>query len=74
MTERLAPPEYLRQLPAGTTLALLGRHKPMRLHSPGWYQDRGLRALIDADTAAQYDAEFTEPRRSGRRLRTARAS
>jgi type IV secretion system protein VirD4 len=44
---RLAPVEYIRQLPSETAICLYGRYPPMRLHTKAWFQDRRMRSLVD---------------------------
>jgi len=70
--ERVAPPEWLRRLREGTAIVLTGSTKPMRLRIPGWFEDPELRAQIDPEVAAAFDAQFAPPvppssRRLGRR-------
>jgi type IV secretory pathway TraG/TraD family ATPase VirD4 len=56
--EPVAPVEWLRRLPAGEAIVLTGRHKPMRLRVPGWWEDGELRRLVDPRVAAAFDARF----------------
>ena len=56
--ERVAPPEYLRQLPDGTSIVILGRFKPIRLNMVGWYQDKALRGRVNKDTAKAFDRVY----------------
>jgi type IV secretion system protein VirD4 len=56
--EPVAPVEWLRRLPDGEAIVLTGRHKPMRLRAPGWYEDPALRALVDPRVAAAFDRQF----------------
>jgi type IV secretory pathway TraG/TraD family ATPase VirD4 len=51
--ERLAPLDYLRQLPADTALVLYGRLPPLRLKTRGYWQQSDLAPLITEP--------FTEP-------------
>jgi len=50
--EPVAPVEWLRRLPDGEAIVLTGRHKPMRLRVPGWYEDPALREMVDPRVAA----------------------
>jgi len=52
---RVAPPEYLRQLPSGTAVVLYGREPVMRLHTTAWYQDRTLRAMAGPPPPGSYE-------------------
>lgn len=56
--EPLAPPEYLRQLPAGSALVIIGRRKPMRTRVSGWYESPRLRSRIPGPVAAAFDAQY----------------
>jgi type IV secretion system protein VirD4 len=61
---RVAPVEYLRQLPADVAVVLYGREPPMRLRATAWYQDPTLRRMCDPDAAAAADEAARTPRRS----------
>ena len=52
---RLAPVEYLRQLPPDTAVLLYGRAPALRLTTTPWYTDPALRRLVDPDAAARSD-------------------
>jgi type IV secretory pathway TraG/TraD family ATPase VirD4 len=52
---RVAPVEYLRQLKDGSAIVLYGRLPAMRLRTTPWFQDRGLRQLVDPDAARVSD-------------------
>lgn len=56
--ERLAPVSWLRQLAAGTGIALTGRAKPVRLALPGWWETPELLALIEPTVRDRYNAMF----------------
>jgi type IV secretion system protein VirD4 len=50
---RLAPVEYLRQLPPDTAVVLYGRLPPLRVRTTPWWSDRELRAMVrEVDGAA----------------------
>lgn len=61
--ERVAPPEYLRQLPDDTAIVVLGRFKPIRLTMVGWYEDKTLRARVNAQTAQSFDRVYAGAKR-----------
>lgn len=61
--ERVAPPEYLRQLPDDTAIVVLGRFKPIRLTMVGWYDDKTLRARVNPQTAQSFDRVYAGARR-----------
>jgi hypothetical protein len=44
---RLAPVEYLRQLPPDTAVVLYGRLPPLRVRTTPWWSDRHLRAMVE---------------------------
>lgn len=72
VSEPLAPIEWLRLRPRGTGIVISTQFKPIRVRMRGWYQDPALRALVDPDVAAAFDAQFapsetTQPSRRGRR-------
>jgi type IV secretion system protein VirD4 len=48
---RLAPVEYLRQLPPDTAVVLYGRLPPIRVRTTPWWSDRSLRAMVEAPDA-----------------------
>jgi hypothetical protein len=54
----VAPVEWLRRLPTGEAIVLTGRHKPMRLRVPGWWEDAELRSLVDPRVAGAFDRQF----------------
>jgi len=68
---RLAPVEYLRQLPADVAVVLYGREPPMKLRTTAWYQHPTLRAMVDpgAAAAAQTAARTGQRTRRSRVLR-----
>jgi len=43
---KVAPVEYLRQLPAGSAVVLYGREPALRLHTTAWFDDPALRRLV----------------------------
>ena len=70
---RVAPVEYLRQLPADTAVVLHGRDPVLRLHTTPWWDDPQLRALVDPAAAAAADKAAQPTRTAGsRRLRVPR--
>ena len=70
---RVAPVEYLRQLPADTAVVLHGRDPVLRLHTTPWYADPALRALVDPAAAEAADKAAQPTRTAGsRRLRVPR--
>ncbi len=44
---RLAPVEYLRQLPPDAAVVLYGRLPPLRVRTTPWWSDRHLRAMVE---------------------------
>lgn len=52
---RLAPVEYLRQLPADAAVVLYGSAPPIRLTTIPWYVDPHLRRLVGPEAAAESD-------------------
>jgi len=60
---RVAPVEYLRQLPPDVAVVLYGREPPMKLRTTAWYQDPTLRVMVDPTAAAAaHAAARTSPR------------
>ncbi len=59
----VAPPAWLRRLPADQAIVISGRYPAIRLYVPGWFEDRGLRKLVDPEVAAQFDAMFQTRRK-----------
>lgn len=53
---RLAPPEYLRQLPPNAGVLLYGRAPPILLTTTPWYADPALRRLVDRAAAAESES------------------
>jgi type IV secretion system protein VirD4 len=45
---KVAPVEYLRQLPAGSAVVLYGREPALRLHITAWFDDPALRRLVES--------------------------
>lgn len=43
---KVAPVEYLRQLPAGSAVVLYGREPALRLNTTAWFDDPALRRLV----------------------------
>ena len=56
--ETVAPPHWLRRLDAGTAITLTGTAKPIWHEVRGWFEDQRLRARVDPDVAAAFDAQF----------------
>jgi type IV secretion system protein VirD4 len=65
---RLAPVEYLRQLPPDTAVLLYGRAPALRLTTTPWYAQQSLRRLVPAEAAAESD-QAASAAHPGRRLR-----
>ena len=68
-SERLAPPQYIRELEEGMALAVVGNRKPMRLETRAWFEDDRLRARVAPKIAASYDAAFAPAAIGGRQRR-----
>jgi len=47
---RLAPVEYLRQVPSDSAVVLYGRAPVIRLRTKAWYDDPALRRMVGSDT------------------------
>jgi type IV secretion system protein VirD4 len=58
---RLAPVDYLRQVPSDTAVVLYGRAPVIRLKTRPWYDDPALRRVIDADAPAGGDRAIDRP-------------
>lgn len=52
---RLAPVEYLRQVPSDTAVVLYGREPVIRLKTRAWYDEAALRRMVDTDLADPVD-------------------
>ncbi len=70
---RLAPVEYLRQLPPDTAVVLYGRAPVIRLTTTPWYADPALRRLVDPIAAAESDGTASTSTRSLRRRHVRRS-
>lgn len=68
--ETVAPPHWLRRLDAGTAITLTGTAKPIWHEVRGWFEDQRLRARVDPDVAAAFDAQFAPPPLSSTKGRT----
>ncbi len=71
---RVAPVEYLRQLPADAAVVLHGRDPAMRLHTTPWYADPALRTRVDPAAAEAADKAAQPTRTNGGRKSMIRAA
>jgi type IV secretory pathway TraG/TraD family ATPase VirD4 len=51
---RLAPIDYLRQMPAGDAIVLYGNLPPIRLRTTPWFADRELRQAGWSDSDGKH--------------------
>lgn len=54
----VAPVADLKTMKADETIVIMGRHKPARLHQPGWWELPELRRLVPTEVAAAFDADY----------------
>jgi type IV secretory pathway TraG/TraD family ATPase VirD4 len=63
----VAPISWLRMLPENQVIVISGSHKPMRLVTPGWWEDPHMAALIDPEVRAAFNQQYAAPTVKGRR-------
>lgn len=56
--ELVAPADWLRRLPTGDAIVLVGNYPPIHGRVTAWFEDKHLRDLIDPTVAARFDHQF----------------
>ncbi|MDR1213753.1 MAG: type IV secretory system conjugative DNA transfer family protein [Propionibacteriaceae bacterium] len=67
--ERVAPPDWIRTRPQNEAIVIAGELPPMRVTLQGWFDEMGLRELVDPETAQFFDDRFAPRKKSKRRRR-----